>query len=154
MIEIFCLTTGSVIFLNNSTLTVQTQDPNIAFTNQILAIFYGGMIALIANVLLQSLSFWIQDQKNLKNLRTSAYLDLLAHILTVEKINHMDTGKFHSALARAATYGSPTIKQLLNQLMITDIRNAEIYRTSFPDVKDLIFKELNESSKNWWQFWK
>jgi hypothetical protein len=71
--------------------------------------------------------------------------DLLAVIFTDEKTNHIDTIKFHSAVARAATYGSPEIKRLLNPIMFANHRNGNAYRDSFPSMESVILDELKET---------
>jgi hypothetical protein len=142
MVEFICLVAGAVICFSNSTVTIQNQDPWVGLVGQISAVVIGGIIGGVITLIAQNRSFRIQDRTNLMNLRTAAYLDLLAIIFTDEKTDKLDTGKFHSALARAATYGSPEIKQLLYPIMITDFRSAETYRNSFSGVKDTILREV------------
>jgi hypothetical protein len=163
MIQYVSLLTDSVIRTpGNSTIIIQTQDPWVANASQILSVFIGGLIALIANYLLQMRSFSIQNETSQKNQRIAAYGDLIGHISNYESALGSQGTRFIEDmglyLARAVVYGSPEISALIiPEIKKLGIENNREFLTSIEKIKAAIIKEItmdeNQEQKNGWHFW-
>jgi len=155
MIEYVGLASGSAIrSLNNSTIIIQTQDPWTSFVSQVLSVVIGGIIALIANYFLQKHNFDLQNRTNMMNQRISAYNSLLGHIANYgSSINAADMGLY---LIRAASYGSPEIKDLIKPIVENVHVDAEgKFEASL--ITKVIIEEImkkNSHPKHWWLFWR
>lgn len=157
MIGTIGLVAGTIIRLNDSTVIVQTQDPWMTFFSQIFAVFIGGIIALIANYVLQMRAFDVQGKAALMNQRMAAYSELLHDISLYDASSYMpEAALFHAN--RAALYGSPIVEAKLRPWI--EDRELESKINFWPflyEIKSDMETEIRAEkakAKSWWQFWR
>jgi len=142
MIELISLQLLPWISISSSPVTVQTQDPSVMLAIQILAVFVGGVIALIANYFLQMHSFNVQRKAKQEDRRTEAYVELLSDISDygmTHGINNLMP--FH--MAKAAMYGSPKIRDKIRpEIMKPFFGRERSFDTTLNEIKQIILEEI------------
>jgi hypothetical protein len=157
MIGLICLATSPLIRLNDSTVIVRAQDPWMAFFGQILAVFVGAILALMANYALQSHGFKMQSETMQLNQRNAAYFDLLKDIASSHStgIDPSDT-LFHEF--QAYLYGSKAVRDEIANSSKTKNSNPKLSLfSSTRKLEAIIIIELSEKHpkpKIKRQFWK
>jgi hypothetical protein len=126
----------------NYTVMVQIQNPWVMFFSQVSAVIIGGIIALVANYFLQKKSFSSQNETNQKNLRISAYNDLLGNI-SLYQATHGIKDDMPTNMAKAFAYGSSEIKNLIKpQIEMQQMGSDRTFYTSIEQIKNRMVEEI------------
>lgn len=142
MIETIYLAADTIIRLNNSTVLMQTQGSGSSFFSQIAAVFLGGIIALVANYVLQIHSFKVQGEANKQNQRMIAYVNLFGDI-TNYRTGMGDYGNMSLHMAQAAAFGSPQVRgKIASYIYESGGRLSVEFNPILDQIKGLIIQEL------------
>lgn len=141
----------------NYTIVAQIQNPYVVFLSQVLAVFIGGVIALVANYVLQMHSFSIQNETNQMNRRIDAYIGLLGAISRYESTSLID-GDLMLHVLKASIYGSLTVNKEI-EIWVSKLAddNTDEFRKLASNVRLIIVTEMGLGQmvdNKRWQFWR